>query len=162
MNSNAKKNQDRVSRIESLFISMRRTLFSNNAHHRHMLPSATMSLVRTLADYYSDAKNPMSVGSLIVRSGLSSSSVSQHLDIIEKRLGIIKRRPNAKDKRIIEIVPTKSGEIMLARLHEYRQHSHILQDLIDYLGPDDSDELLRLLERVDEFMNNRGQSKLYD
>jgi len=156
MDPNNEENKDRVNRMESLFMGLRRTLFSNNALHRHIVPTATMSLVRILADHYGESKNPISVGSLGIRSGLSPSSVSQHLDIIEKHKGIIKRRPSATDKRVIEVIPTKRGDMIFARINNHRQHSKVLYDLIDFLGPDDTDELLRLLERVDEFRENRN------
>ena len=157
MDQNSEKNKERVNRIENIFINLRRTIFNNNARQYRVLPSATMSLVRILADYYSDAKTPISVGGLAARSELSPSAISQHLDIIEERHGIIKRQPSKTDKRVIEIIPTKHGRIMFDQIIENRQYSHLLQDLIDHLGPDDSDELLRLLERVDEFINNRNK-----
>jgi len=156
MKNDIEKDQDRASRLESSLVGMRRALFRNNARHQHAIPSATMTLVRLLADYYRDNKTPISVGKLAKRAELNPPAVSQHLDIIEQRMGIIKRRPSTKDRRVIEIKPTKLGRIMFAQIVNNRQYSGTLQGLIDYLGPQDTDELLRILERVDGFMNSRN------
>lgn len=148
---NKEPNNDKLDRLESLLGEIKRTMFSNNAKHLHIIPSATMSLVKTLADHYSNNTHPLTISDLAADSKLSLSATSQHISTIEEKMGLVKRRLNRDDKRVIEIIPTKRGRIMFAHMNKHRRHSQVLCELLDYLGPRDSDELLRLLERINQF-----------
>lgn len=63
-------------------------------------------------------------------------------------LQLVKRQQDVKDRRLVRIVLTEEGSNMLAEAKKEKE-SHVTQ-LLSYLSPEERQELLRLMEKLNE------------
>jgi DNA-binding MarR family transcriptional regulator len=143
-----------ITRIETAFLAMRNFTFRNAAHHHSDFPVATILLLRTLAEHYAKHDNPLSTTELAKRMHVSPPAITQLLNILEKKHLTERVKPD-HDRRITNVVLTRKGRSLLKHIGRGRRGSMMIGELLDYLGPDDSAELARLVERISEFMKQK-------
>lgn len=81
--------------------------------------------------------------------GVSLSAVSHHLNALEK-YGYIERVQDLNDKRISRIKLSEKGREYDTKLK--KEFFEMVLKLVQFLGEEDSKELIRLMGRVSEFM----------
>lgn len=105
-------------------------------------------VVRTLAM----AEGPLSPGELARASEVSDARIANILKVLEGR-GIVERRTSKADRRRVEVVLTEEGrEKERARAREAQS---FMVGFLDELGVDDARELVRLVGRINEVMEQR-------
>lgn len=82
------------------------------------------------------------------RMGITRPALSQALKALEKK-GLVTRARSERDNRVVVLTLTDQGWDCLDQARE-RRHAY-LQSLTDYLGPDDSVHLFRIVGRLFEF-----------
>lgn len=106
------------------------------------------AVVRTLAR----AKGPLSPGDLARASQVTDARIANVLKVLEAR-GYIERRPSTADRRRVEVVLTEKGrEQERARAKEGLR---FMTEFLGELGVDDARDLVRLLSRINEVMEQR-------
>jgi DNA-binding MarR family transcriptional regulator len=115
---------------------------------------ASFHLMRAIAKHYRATSTPITVSELAEHLGISPSAASQSISALEK-FGVIRRKTSATDSRVTHILLTRKGKFFSAKFNHRSHHQQILVDLIDHLGPDDAQELIRLLGRIDDFFATR-------
>ena len=84
--------------------------------------------------------------------GVTRSSVTQQTNRLLK-LEYITKISDTTDRRSVRIMLTDKGIAFVKNMHKKREGFTI--DLINYLGEDDSNEAIRLLDKITEFLNQR-------
>lgn len=94
---------------------------------------------------------------VVIYRGLSKSQVSQAVDTLCRR-GILSRRADAEDRRVVHLAITDQG----APLAREAQHQQSLcgQQILAGLTPKERQEFLRLLEKVFENTNTLTERSL--
>ena len=81
--------------------------------------------------------------------GLSSpSTVHVHLKALEEK-GLITRQRDKGDSRAVTVHLTKEGRAFSARGREL--HEQMIDGVLTYLGPEDAEHLVRIVERLADF-----------
>ena len=94
------------------------------------------------------ADRPMLSGELVERMGLTTGRIANILRMLEAK-GLVDRAQDASDRRKVHITLSAQGR---ARAEEqYRARAEAHRRLLDYLGDEDADSLLHLLERCLEY-----------
>jgi DNA-binding MarR family transcriptional regulator len=146
---------DKIQEIENTMISMHQLAFRSHGSRHGFIPSSVMLLGKTIGDHYRQSDEPLSTTQLAEKMDISLSAVTQLLDVLEKK-GFVTRRKSDQDRRITLVELTKKSQRHFKHFNRHRdQHSQILKELVDYLGPKDSDEMIRLMKRINDFVSER-------
>lgn len=114
----------------------------NNCSLKH----AEKQLIFMLSITYNG--EPVRPSDIAKKMGVTLSAVSHHINGLEKQ-GYIERLPDSKDKRVLLISLSEKGKILDSQMkEEFFKH---LCNLVDYLGEEDSSELIRLMKRILEY-----------
>ncbi|MEH6941004.1 MarR family winged helix-turn-helix transcriptional regulator [Bacillus sp. JJ722] len=99
--------------------------------------------------------NEIKVSEISKHLKVSTPSITQLLNKLEKD-GLIKRRMDERDRRVVLVKLTSQGDVVA---QEARDHFiQLFSDLTDHLGLEDSKELVRLLSNVYTFFNGKNNS----
>ncbi|WP_052343498.1 MarR family winged helix-turn-helix transcriptional regulator [Bacillus massiliigorillae] len=99
--------------------------------------------------------NEMKVSGISKRLRVSTPSITQLLNKLEKD-GLIERRMDERDRRVVLVKLTSEGKLIA---QDARKHFvQVFSDLSEYLGTEDSKELVRLLSNVYTFYNEKNNS----
>ena len=85
-------------------------------------------------------------------SHTTPSAISQTLKSLETK-GLITRQRAEGDSRGVTVHLTDEGRAFNARGRQ--MHEQRIDDILDYLGPDDASEFVRILERLADFVEER-------
>ena len=91
---------------------------------------------------------PMLSGELVERMGLTTGRIANILRMLEAK-GLVDRAQDTNDRRKVHITLTAPGRARAEAQHHARAESY--RRLLDYLGDEDSESFLRLLERCLEY-----------
>lgn len=118
-------------------------------HAAHMSPQGTppaeARIMLTVHDMARISEDPVQPRTLAERIHMTPSAVSQILKALEEK-GLIERHRNADDNRVVTIVLTEEGERLAAEVEA--MHDAHLGDLIDAIGEDDANELIRIVGKI--------------
>ena len=92
-------------------------------------------------------RGPLTLGELAAAEGVRSATMTGIVNGLE-RDGLVRRRPHGRDKRSVNIEPTRAGRRLLDRARA-RRIDHVVSKLDD-LSEDDLELLARAAELVDE------------
>lgn len=81
-------------------------------------------------------------------AGISTARVTAILNVEEEK-GYIRREPIAGDRRKVNVIITEAGELEFQRLYQEMQNR--LAKYFEFLGKEDAEKLLWILERTKEF-----------
>jgi DNA-binding MarR family transcriptional regulator len=151
------RSQDRVQEIarelmESYICSRTsRSLLMNPAPSWSPKPGEAMVLYWINAYTESDERGPM-VSEISERLNVTAPTVTQHLNSLEEQ-GLVERRADPSDRRIVRVRLTDAGKAMIGRIHEHRLR--LFAGLVDHLGEEDSLRLARLMRKAAEYVNRQ-------
>lgn len=118
-----------------------------------------MLLLAELAGQEREAKVPgkgLTISELGTIFGTSPSSVTQHVNPLEKA-GYLMRRPDDKDRRVVRVCLTEEGREKMRSTQK-----KMLEEagrLAEFLGPEDTDHLIRILYRVKAYTDRLNQAE---
>ena len=87
---------------------------------------------------------------------LAPSTVSLTLNSLEEK-GYVERTVNKENRREIYVSLTHKGQKILEKIKA--NNRHLIKNLFDYLGDEDSEKLLDLLEKMVSFLEKEENSK---
>ena len=118
-----------------------------------------MLMLAELAEQENEARVPgqgLTVSELGAIFGTSPSSVTQHVNPLEKA-GYLIRRPDEKDRRVVRVCLTDAGrEKMRSTQKKMLEESC---RLAAFLGPEDTDHLIRILYRVKAYTDRLNETQ---
>ncbi len=91
------------------------------------------------------AEKGLTIKELSAGFGVTASSITQHVNPLESA-GYIVRRADFDDRRIVRVSLTKKGKDLIGAARQSILDQ--LQDLTAFLGPEDTDAFIRILDRV--------------
>jgi len=103
----------------------------------------TLQQMHTLEILGSDGE--MRMKELAGKMGVTTGSLTVLVDRLE-RGGLVERRPNAQDRRSIQVALTPGGEALFAEHHKL--HGQLSQDMAGALDPEELPRLLDMLRRL--------------
>jgi DNA-binding MarR family transcriptional regulator len=157
-------NVDNIARIEAAIFTVKRLMFQhNNAAMRrghHILPAPLLLLLKVLVEHDKQNAEPITTSELAKELHISLSMTTQMINTLEDK-NVVRRIKNAADRRITHVVLSRKGRAILQRMRRHGHHHgfDVLNDLLDFLGPKDSTELARLIERIGDFFQQESESK---
>lgn len=90
------------------------------------------------------------ISDLSASARMSKPAVSQMLNVLEDR-GMVRRIMTKNDRRVVYVALTEDGKAVLNRFY---QHAGAMMDrLISRLGPEDTDLLIRLINRLYDILS---------
>lgn len=90
----------------------------------------------------------MQAKELAEMSGISTAMVTAILNVEEEK-GYIRREPITGDRRKVNVIITESGELEFRKLYQERRNR--IARYFEFLGEEDTEKLLWILERTKEF-----------
>ena len=165
MNSELRSTNDKLRRqadqVESSLMMMWRSAFRHKASHHHndhhRVSSSIFLLLRVLAEHYRVSEMPITATELAEKLHVTPSLVSQNLGVLEEKRIIIRER--SKDDRRITYVKLTSRGKKIAKCPEKRHRmSKTIEEFLNYLGPEDSEEFARLFGLLSEFLDDKTKN----
>lgn len=151
---------EKIAKIESSIFTMKKLMLIHSRSEKdekYDIPAATCLVIKRLVAHYKANKDPVTVSDIASQLGVSLSAVTQMLNPLEKR-GIIVREKSLADRRVTYVLPTRKGRLLLKIMSKRNgAQTDMLGELLDYLGDTDSDELIRLMERIERFMKTKTE-----
>lgn len=127
---------------------------NSNNNIKELRPSEEMFLIKI--DMIKDKSKTVKVLDLVNMLNFAPSTVSTILKALEDNNYII-RNTNPDNKREVDIELTKKGNDRIKLLK--KQHYEMIKDLREYLGPEDSEKLLDILEKTANFFEIKKQER---
>lgn len=141
---------------QKLFRAM--TLFKRLSWHEHSIAGCKPSEIRVLFCIKRNMNqhiSEMKVSEISKQLHVTSPTITQLLNSLEAN-GLIERRVDAIDRRVVGVTPTKKGEMVTQRATEAM--SGAMGELIAYLGEEQSDQLADLLFKVFRYFEEKETS----
>lgn len=102
---------------------------------------------------FKDEKDGIKVSQLSKKMKVASPTITQQINSLESH-GFVKRTMDLKDRRVIRIQITEKGEEVLKKAQDGLHN--FVYGLVDYMGEDDSDKFINLLNKVFDYMNKQN------
>lgn len=90
-------------------------------------------------------KGPMTTKQLCATVLLPNSSMTYVVDQLEKKEYVTRKKDDI-DKRIIHVLPTKQGEVVLNQA--YQQHYQVMSEVFAVLTPSEQEQIQQLLKKL--------------
>lgn len=110
------------------------------------LKHAEKQLIFMLSAMYN--REPVRPSEIAKKMGVTLPAVSHHINALEKE-GYIERLPDITDKRVLLISLSEKGKALDDEMRE--KFFRNIYNLVEYLGEDDSKELIRIMKKVVEW-----------
>src|SRR5579859_6458377 len=141
---------------QKLFRAM--TLFKRLSWHEHSIGGCKPSEIRVLFCIKRNMHqhiSEMKVSEISKQLHVTSPTITQLLNSLEAN-GLIERRVDAIDRRVVGVTLTKKGEMVTQRATEAMTGA--MGELIAYLGEEQSDQLAELLFKVFRYFEEKETS----
>lgn len=111
------------------------------------LKPAEKHIIFMLKNIYEE--KPVKPSEVAKKLGVTLPAVSHHINALEKS-GYIERVQDPNDKRVLRINLTQQGK----EIEEVLKQKFFkgLYDMVEFLGEEDSDELIRLMRKVADYL----------
>jgi len=119
-------------------------------HHHSDLKHAEKHLIFMI--YNSHDNKALKPTELAKKMGVTLPAISHQINTLEKK-GYITRVPDVHDKRISFVKLTEKGEQLNDELNE--KFLKKIEGVVEYLGEDDSREILRIAKRIVEYKEGK-------
>ena len=97
----------------------------------------------------------ISMSNLAHKLGLDTSTLTRNVQVLA-RMGLVDRKPDNYDKRVIRLVLTNEGSKLLKSLEELLEDKN--REVLEKIDLDDQENLLTVLEKLSWALNcSRGQ-----
>lgn len=113
------------------------------------LKPAEKHVIFMLANVYEG--KPAKPSEIAKKLGVTLSAVSHHINALEKS-EYIERVQDPTDKRILRVSLSEKGRELDELLK--KKFFKKICDMVEFLGEEDSDELIRLVKRVSDYLEN--------
>jgi len=134
-----------LSMIDSLVgYNLRRAAARQRERFRHVFSRYDIRPVQLTALGVVAQSGPIGQSMLGEALEMKRANVVKLLDGLQER-GLIERRPSGRDRRAYDVHLTPKGEKLTAEL--FRLHLKLEADLAKALGPDELEQLVRLLRK---------------
>ncbi len=100
----------------------------------------------------SNEENGVTMSEIARHFKVTPAAASQIITIYENK-GWVERIRSKVDRRTVYVKVTDEIKDKLNRKNEEQQQK--FNELVEYLGPEDTENMLRILDRVKEFLKNR-------
>lgn len=128
----------------------------NRLHHRGMSQKpGEMMVLYSLSLHARKNSDGMMVSEISEKLNVTSPTITQHINSLEAQ-GLIERRPDPSDRRIVRIRLSQQGEQMIDHLKEARLAMFV--DLAKHLGKEKSLLLSDILREASDFMAARFEA----
>jgi DNA-binding MarR family transcriptional regulator len=145
--------RETAQRLMDSFLRMRGM---NRLHHRGMNEKpGEMMVLYCLSVHTRDNSDGMMVSEISSKLNVTSPTITQHINSLEAQ-GLIERRPDPSDRRIVRIRLSEKGEQMIDHLKEARLAMFV--DLAKHLGKEKSLLLADTLREASDFMAARFEA----
>ncbi len=122
-------------------------------HKSHqVLRQSEFLLLATLKESLKEDPAGIRVSDLSSRLQITRAGVTQMVNSLETR-GYLERLSDAADRRVVRVKPTEKGDHVIKAMH--LEFLETLQELVCYLGEEESKELIQLLSKTFHFIRER-------
>lgn len=119
---------------------------------RHGIRQSEFILLKTLFEFKDSDARGMKVSDLSTKLNITPAGVTHMINSLEEA-GLIERLADPADRRVVLVRPTDKSLEIIEKMHA--EHLDFLQGLVDFLGDQDSKELIRLLTTALEYLKER-------
>ncbi len=137
-------NNELAFELQNVIVQLRKVIISR--HGSSTLKGAekcTLFLIDELK-----AGSPVTISEIANKIKVTLAAVTHQINALEKR-GLIRRMPNSGDRRIVRVSLTKSGRVQVVKLK--KEFSKKTKILTEFLGEEDTKNLIRLFKKMSEF-----------
>ena len=142
---------DRVNELESILNSLRREKI-------HLKDTAGLknseSFFLLLLSSLNDGQ-PVTPSEAADKLGVTMAAVTHHINSLEKQ-GFVARTLSVDDRRVWYISLTKTGKEKILIIK--KNHRNKLNQLVDYLGNEDSAKLVQILDKISKYIKTKKES----
>ena len=138
---------------QRLFLAL--TLLRRLSWHEHSIEGCKPSEIRVLFCIRKNNDVPgteIKVSEISKRLHVTSPTITQLLNGLEAN-GLIERHVDAVDRRVVGITLTEKGEQVAQRAEQ--AFSGAMHELVEYLGEEQSKQLIELLYQIFRFFNEK-------
>lgn len=111
-------------------------------------------LLSTLIHYDGAETDGVKVSDLSHRLHITPAGVTHLINSLEEH-GLVERLADTSDRRVVLVKATEKSQDIHRAMKE--KHMEVFQGLVNYLGAEDSRELLRLLSSTLEYIKEKRQ-----
>lgn len=97
---------------------------------------------------------PATTSLVAERLGVTLGAVTHHINALEEG-GLVKRTLSSDDRRVTFIALTEKGGKQIKELKQI--HRKKLCQIVEYLGPDDTRQMISLITKMTVFMNKKKE-----
>jgi DNA-binding MarR family transcriptional regulator len=144
-----KKNNELAIELQNVISQLRRANVSKFSFSK--LKGAERHILLLISDLKKG--QPVSISEIANKIGVTLAAVTHQINTLEEQ-GMIKRLSDNEDRRIVLIELTKNGNEQVSKLKN--EFAKKIQLLVEFLGENDTKELVRLIGKISEF---RGLTK---
>jgi DNA-binding MarR family transcriptional regulator len=98
-------------------------------------------------------EQPVSPSDIAKKAGVTMAAITHHLNSLEEQ-GYIKRLVSTQDRRVVLIQLTEKGKKTANHLES--QCRRKLFQLVEYLGPEDTAQLIHVFRKIAHYMNSEN------
>ena len=98
--------------------------------------------------YKLKSAQPVTISEIANKLGVTLSAVTHQINTLEEQ-DLIKRLPHSDDRRIVLVELTQKGMAQVLKLK--KEFADRIQILAEFLGENDTQELVRLVKKMSEF-----------
>lgn len=145
-----------ISNAEKIYEIMER--FRRNMTHKKMngeIPHSEFKLLKVIQRKNAEGEE-VTVSTLSEQMGVSKPAISQLINHLEEK-EYLERVFTRNDRRLVYVRLTGPGEQFLAE--HYQKFLLRMTEIFDKLGEKDTEELLRLLEKLYEIVTDRNEKE---
>jgi DNA-binding MarR family transcriptional regulator len=143
------KKEKIVHSLINIFNHMKRSSFLKSLNTTSIRPSEII-VMSNLAKLSGNAEKGIKVSDFSGYMQVTPAAITHIIDLLVEK-GLVERRADPDDRRIVLISPTKKG---LETARDLEEKINIkIGGLVDFLGEKDSKEFVRLLSSVSEYFD---------
>jgi len=136
--------------IEIMFKTSR--LFRERMNYSSQIAHLSFLQIQTLA--YLKQQNNAQMGEIAEHFHIELPSATSLLNKLVS-LQLVKRQQDERDRRLVRVVLTEEGQAILT-LAKKEKEAHVMQ-MLSYLTEDEQHELLRLMEKLNDRIQNANE-----
>lgn len=144
-----------TARIENAFITMRRNSFQHRTIDSGLKPPEFF-LLKLLRESSGDGFSPATPTELAKKMQVTTSAVTHHLNTLENRK-LVERQQSKSDRRVFHVKLSARGKRLLQK--QRQAHMDMINDFLEYLGPDEAEHFVNIIERANDFFTNKNRGE---
>jgi len=148
------KNHKLIEELMHVFMDFKKNKFQNSTHCDGLTHNEKMILF-VLRDISKDNKVSLSV--LRERIKLAPSTITPIITLLEDKK-LIERNIDKNDRRNIFLKVSPKGEEQIDRVQI--EVKNVMSKYIEYMGEDDTKQLIRLISKTTEFFNRKEDKEI--